>query len=279
MFYLYFSFAVLAAVGSFFLCRQAKLSIWLVPMVLLAPVTMPYVIFRARKKQGLIPFVIFMVLMVTVCVGEGVIWSNQKEAKRIADIPPLTRQLLDLCDTLKQSNIEVNQGLLKLESISQTESTAQQLGDTLTFVQELREILAANRDAIRELLEFADNHRTYLDRKGLGWVYQLKEFYTHPRVTRMDKSLEIYLDHFEQMLNYAYTYIYEISEIFEPAYMKNYDQYYIRYRRAVDQYIAYNSDRIHFQSKFMEGAPDILDYLPGPCQAQTFHLPTPSAGT
>ncbi|MCG8564751.1 MAG: hypothetical protein MI747_06675 [Desulfobacterales bacterium] len=272
MFYLYFSFALLISGAVLFYCMRLKHPKWYAALVLLAPVTTPYVIYKMKKMEGMMAFTLFVALFSLVCAGESLIWVRSIEAQKWASLPPVTRKILDICDRVKETNHEVDEVLIRLETISKVESTARQINDTLVFMEEVRETLTDNRDAIENLLEFTKAHGTYLDKKEMRWVYELKQFYTHPKVIRHDQSLKNYLKDFELMLNYANSYFYEISEIFDPAYMKNYDQYYFRYRRAVDRHIAYNSDRIQFQETFARKAPRIKEYLPGPRQTNTFRL-------
>ena len=53
---------------------------------------------------------------------------------------------------------------------------------------------------------------------------------------------------------------------------KNYDEYYLRYRRAVDSHNRFNVKRIDFQNSFLKKHPEIKPYLPGERQTETFRL-------
>ena len=54
--------------------------------------------------------------------------------------------------------------------------------------------------------------------------------------------------------------------------LKNYDEYYLRYRRAVDSHNRLNVNRIVFQNAFLLKYPDIKPYLPGKRQTDTFRV-------
>ena len=241
-------------------------------MVLLAPVTTPFVIYKMKKMEGKLLMLGFLVLFAGVITGESLMYSHVEKARKLNNLPPVTRQILEFCDQLKVTNQQVDQGLIQLENLSQVESTASQIQATLSFMTELRQRLASNQEAIQSLLTYLNDHEAYFEKKEVGWIRQLKAFYTHPRVTRHDKSLLKYLDEFELMLNFTYTYFDEISEYQDAAYKRNYDQFYLKYRRAVDRHILYNTDRIQFQDGIVSKMPALKPYLPGPRQTHTFRL-------
>jgi len=86
------------------------------------------------------------------------------------------------------------------------------------------------------------------------------------------KSLEAYLDNFEALLTYSYTNFYNIKDAKSKGHLKNYDEYYLRYRRAVDAHNRFNVKRIEFQNEFLHKYPSIKPYLPGKRQTETFML-------
>ena len=63
-----------------------------------------------------------------------------------------------------------------------------------------------------------------------------------------------------------------ITEFKDTETLKNYDEYYLRYRRAVDSHNRFNVKRIEFQNQFLIKYPEIKAYLPGERQTETFRL-------
>jgi len=73
-------------------------------------------------------------------------------------------------------------------------------------------------------------------------------------------------------LKYTHVNFYNITEYKTREHLKNYDEYYLRYRRAVDAHNRFNVKRIEFQNSFLKKHPDIKPYLPGERQTETFRL-------
>jgi hypothetical protein len=97
-------------------------------------------------------------------------------------------------------------------------------------------------------------------------------FYTDRNVVIHFKSLETYLEAFEALLVYSYTNFYHIKAAESKVHLSNYDEYYLRYRRAVDAHNRFNVQRIEFQNTFLQKYPDIKPYLPDERQTEAFKL-------
>ena len=241
-------------------------------MVLLAPVTTPYVIFKSKKTAGMILFMVFLASFSMVAGAEFYIWAQEREKNKYAHLPPITSQVLRLCDTLKQTTNDLDAGLVKLENMSKVESSLEKLHQTIAFIKVLRITLAQNQDAIERLVKFTTDYKDYFMKKELHWIYQVRKYYTNHHVIRHFQSLETYLDDFNALLAYTAANFSHIAEHKDPASLKNYDEYYLRYRRAVDRHNVFNVQRIAFQNNFLRKYPDIKDYLPGERQTESFLL-------
>ncbi|MCP4718722.1 MAG: hypothetical protein GY860_04620, partial [Desulfobacteraceae bacterium] len=256
----------------FFECNKKKLPKWWAAVVLLAPITSPYFIFKSRKTEGMILFMIFLASFTAVSASEFYIYSRMKEKNRYAHLPPITRQVIRLSDDLKETTIDLDKSLVTLELISKVESRLKELKTTIEFIEKLRIIMAKNQASIHRFVKFTTDYKSYFVKKDLNWVYQIQLFYTNRNVLTHYKSLEGYLDNFEALLTYTHTNFYNITQLKTGEHLNNYDEYYLRYRRAVDTHNRFNVQRIEFQNKFLHKYPEIKPYLPGKRQTETFKL-------
>ena len=264
VFYIYFAYVLLLSGLVLRDCMKKKNPRWWAAMVLLAPVTTPYVIFKSRKTSGMILFMLFLASFSMVVGAELYIWAYEKEKIRYAHLPPVTTQVIRLCDNLKQRTAELDTGLVQLENMSKVESSPEKLQQTIAFIKSLRLTLIRNQDAIDRLVKFTTDYKEYFMKKELYWIYQVRQYYTNRHVVRHFQSLENYLNDVHALLSYTYS-------SFTHS-LNNYDEYYLRYRRAVDRHNAFNVQRIEFQNDFVKKYPAIKPYLPGERQTETFRL-------
>lgn len=256
----------------FFECDRKKHPRWWVAAVLLAPVTTPYFIFKSRKAEGMVFFLIFLATFTGVSAFEFYTYAQMKEKNKYAHFPPITRQVIRLSDDLKQTTLKLDKALVTLERISKVESRIKELKKTIDFIGTLRIIIAENQASIARFVKFTTDYKVYFVKKNLNWVYQIQSFYNNRNVVVHYKSLETYLKNFEALLTYTYTNFYNIKDAKIKENLKNYDEYYLRYRRAVDAHNRFNVQRIEFQNEFLRKYPDIKPYLPGKRQTETFML-------
>jgi uncharacterized protein YkvS len=241
-------------------------------MVLLAPITTPWFIFKSRKKSGIILSLIFVATFSAVATGEFFLYSNYMEKNKHSHLPPVARQMVRLAEELKLSTTKLDQALVKLERLSKVESRIHEIKNTIEFIDNLRGIMSENQNAIQQLVKYMSDYKSFFDRKDLDWVFNIQQFYHNRNVIQHHKSLQKYLDSFESLLKYTYINFYNITEHESKEHFRNYDEYYLRYRRAVDSHNRFNVKRIDFQNSFLEKYPDIKPYLPGERQTETFKL-------
>ena len=271
MYYLYFPYVVLLGIITIIYCHKQKISkLWGV-LVVFAPVTTPYVIYRAKRFEGIIFFMLFMSSFSMMLAGEIVLYKRSG-LPEYTNLPPVTRRVVEICDTLQETTQNVDYGISKLENLSKVTSTFSQVTAAQNYIPVLRQLIDESNKARDELIQFTTDHQSYLVKKDLKWVYHMRQFYTHPKVIRHDRSLNKYLDDFEAMLAYTSQNYNSLSNLSDTVHMKNYDQYYFRYRRSVDTHILYNNERLKFQDQFSEQYPEIKPYLPGIRPTNTFRL-------
>jgi len=241
-------------------------------MVFFSPVTTPYFIFKSRKESGIVLFMVFLTTFSAVGGLEFYRYSNYMEKNKYSDLPPVTIQMIHLSEELKQSTAKLDKALVKLENLSKVESRIQEIKSTIEFIDHLRTIMIENQEAIKRLVKYTSDYKSFFLKKDLDWVFNIQKFYNNRTVIQHYKSLQKYLDAFEELLKYTYVNFYNITEYKTKENLKNYDEYYLRYRRAVDSHNKFNVKRIDFQNSFLSKYPDIKPYLPGKRQTETFRL-------
>ncbi len=256
----------------FFECHKKNHPKWWAGVVFLAPITTPYFLFKSRKTEGMILFMIFLATFTAVSASEFYLYSTMKEKNKYAHLPPITRQVIRLSENLKQTTVELDKALVNLEMISKVESRIKELKQTIEFIEALRLTQSENQASINRFVKFTSDYKSYFVKKDLNWVYQIQLFYTNRNVLHHYKSLQAYLDDFEALLTYTHTNFYNITVAKTEEHLKNYDEYYLRYRRAVDTHNKFNVKRIEFQNQFLLKYPDIKPYLPGKRQTDAFML-------
>ncbi|MCP4023615.1 MAG: hypothetical protein GY729_17350, partial [Desulfobacteraceae bacterium] len=75
-------------------------------MVLFAPITAPYCIFKSRKEAGIALFMTFLTTFTAVIIIEGILYAKYREKNKYASLPPVTRQMLRLSDNVKKTTIQ-----------------------------------------------------------------------------------------------------------------------------------------------------------------------------
>ena len=239
-------------------------------MVLFAPVTTPWFIFKSRKESGIILFMIFLTTFSVVGACEFFLYSNYMEKNRYSHLPPVTRQMIRISEELKVSTAKLDKALENLEALSKVESRIHEIKNTIDFITQFREIMIQNQDAINRLVKYTNDYKSFFDKKDLDWVFHVQKFYNNRNVIQHYKSLQKYLDDFEDLLEYTYVNFYNITEHKSKEHLQNYDQYYLKYRRSVNTHNKFNVKRIRFQNSFLKKYPDIRPYLPGERQGKTF---------
>ncbi len=272
MYYIYFPYVLILAGLVFYECYRYDHPKWWAALVLAAPITTPYFIYKSRKNEGVILFMIFLTTFTAVSASEFYIYSQMKEKFKYSHLPPITRQVIRFSDTLKMTTHRLDKALVSLENMSKVESRIKEIENTIKFIAELRIIMAQNEAAIRRMVKFTTDYKAYFVKKELNWVYHIQLFYTNRNVVQHYKSLYAYLNNFDALLKYTFKNFHNIKKIKDKETLNNYDEYYIRYRRAVDSHNALNVKRIEFQNSFLQQYPDIKPYLPGKRQTDAFKL-------
>jgi len=254
---------------SFYTQKKAPAS-WAL-IVLLAPVTAPYYFFKASQKQRVIFTILFGLSFLVVGAGEFYLFSQEKARLKMAAYSPAVRQMIQLSDTLKESTTLLDHAIRKLEEKSKAISNRESLGDILTFIGEFHVIIEKNRGDVERFISFTRDYKTLLEKEGFNDILSMEEFYTNPVVITYLKSLDSYLSEFEKLVTYSFD-NFESIDRKTPQQVRNYDVYYMNYRRAVDTHNRLCVKRIEFQKTIIEKHPGLELYLPTMIQTDFLKL-------
>ena len=272
MYYIYFPYVAVIAGLVYFECREKKYPVWWAAMVLFAPITTPYYMFKVRKRPDNRQFLVFLTTFTVVCLIEIFMYSKYMEKNKYNNLPPVARQIIQLSEQVKITTAKLDSSLSKLNSLSKVDSRIKKIKSTMEFIQSLTPIMEENNAAINRLITFSAENRTMFKDKELDWVFLLQDYYNNRNVRLHLNSLKQYLVEFGALLEYTYINLYSIRDHKIEKHLKNYDEYYLRYRRAVDTHNRFNMKRIQFQNKFLVTHPDLKPYLPDDRQTEAFKL-------
>ena len=272
MYYIYFPYIVILSLLMFLECSKQNRPKWWAVMVFFAPVTAPWFIFKSRQASGVIPVMIFLTTFSAVGGFQFYLYANYMEKNKYSDLPPIARKMVYLADELKESTLKFDTALIKLENLSKIESRLNEIKSTIDFIDELRGIEIENKNVIIRLNQYLNQYKSFFVKKDMSWIFGIQEFYDNYNVIQHHKSLKKYLNSFEDLLRYTYINYYNINDLKSQEHLKNYDQYYLRYRRDVNSHNKFNVKRINFQNKFIKSHPKVQKYLPGTRQTESFKL-------
>jgi len=272
MYYLYFTYTVIIALLMLLECYKRDRPKWWAIMVLFAPVTTPWFIFKSRKASGIIVFMVFLMTFSAVGGTEFFLYTKYMEKNRYSNLSPVIQQMIHLTEDLKTTTVEFDKALVKLAGLSRVDSRIHEIKNTIDFIYEVRDIEDANKNAILRLEKYLYDYKSFFVKKDLSWLFKIQEFYDNHNVVQYYKSLKTYLDSFEDLLRYTYVNFSHIKDLKTQEHLQNYDQYYLRYRRAFDSHDRFNVKRIDFQNKFIKKYPEVTPYLPGKRQTETLKL-------
>ena len=272
MYYIYFPYVLLLSLvllGEFIDKKQPK--VWAL-IVLFAPVTAPYYIFRAKKEEGITWIMIFLASFSAVIAGEVALYMFKKEKLKYFDQPPVIRQTLRMADKLQKTTKIFDSAILELEEKGRIVSGLDKIGETIEYIGIVRLAGEKNKAMVSKLLNYIDSYRGYYNKKNVKWIFQIEEYYKND-VTRLHlDSFEEYLNSFEDILRFSHKNFYQISKIEDPKFLRNYDAYYLKYRRASEKFSKYNLHRNEYQNQLVKDYPKIEIYLPGVRQTDVFSI-------
>jgi hypothetical protein len=251
--------------------EKKKSKLWAL-IIFFAPVTAPYYIFKAKKEEGYTWIMIFLATFSAVVAGEIALYVFKSEKIKYFDKPPVIRQVLIIADELQETTKKFDSAIIQLEEMSRIVSGLSKIKETAEYIETVRLAGETNKAMVSKLINYIDNYRSYYNKKNINWVFQIEEYYKNDVIGRHLGSLEEYLSAFEDLLLFSYKNFYKISELENPKALKNYDAYYLLYRRAAEKFSKYNLQRNEYQNKFVQDHPKVEVYLPGVRQTDVFSI-------
>ena len=251
--------------------EKKKSKLWAL-IVFFAPVTAPYYIFRTKKEEGLTWIMIFLASFSVVVASEVTLYTFKKEKMKYSDQPPVIRQALRIADELQETTEKFDYAIIELEEMSRILSGLEKIDETAEYIGTVRLAGGANKATVSKLINYIGNYRSYYNKKNVQWVFLIEEYYKSDVIRRHLDSFEEYLSAFEDLLLFSYKNFYKISELENPKALRNYDAYYLQYRRAAEKFSKYNLQRTEYQNQFVQEHPKIEAYLPGVRQSDVFSI-------
>ncbi|MEA1967813.1 MAG: hypothetical protein U9N77_06305 [Thermodesulfobacteriota bacterium] len=261
MYYIYFPYAFAVSIFIFFDSSKQNVSRWWALPAFFAPVVTFYYFIKTRAAKGIVPLLISVILLAAVGTGETIIYSIEKEKAEFAKYSPVARQMIILSRKLKITTTDFDNAIEKLEQLSKIESSRSSMAETMEFIRGTRVLILKNRDAVRRLKVFASDYSAVLKKENLLWMKNIAYYYNNKTIIQYDTSLDYYLDSFETLLQYTFENFNAIDGK-SSVHLRNYDAYYMKYRRAVDRHNILGVQRIQFQNRFLRQHPQLKSYLP-----------------
>lgn len=225
-----------------------------------------------KKEEGITWIMIFLASFSAVVATEIALYSFKKEKLKYSAHPPIVRQTLRVADTLKQATEKFDSAIIELEQMSRLLSGLGKIGDTIDYIVVVRLAGEKNKAMVLKIRNDIETYRAYYNKKDIQWIFQIEEYYQNDVIRLHLDSLEGYLDAFEDLLVFAYKNFYKIAELEDPTSLRNYDAYYLSYRRASEKFSKYNLRRNEYQARFIQEHPKIEAYLPGTRQTDVFSI-------
>lgn len=272
MYYIYFPYVFLLSLILLVEFIDKERSKFWALIIFFAPITAPYYIYRTKKEEGIAWIMIFLATFSAVIAGEVALYAYNNEKLKYSDQAPVIRQVLILTDELQATTEDFDSKILELEQMSRIVSGLKKIGETIEYIGKVRMAGEKNKAMLSKLMNYIENYRSYFDKKNIKWVFQIEQYYKNEAVRNHLDSLDDYLNAFEDVLVFSYKNFYKIAEIEDPKTLKNYDAYYLIYRRATEKFSKYNLHRTEYQNKFVQENPRLEAYLPGVRQTDVFSI-------
>ncbi|MCK5098779.1 MAG: hypothetical protein KAR45_11790, partial [Desulfobacteraceae bacterium] len=271
-FYIYFPYVILLSLlllGEFIEKKQPKS--W-AAIIFFAPITAPYFIFRTKKEEGITWIMIFIASFSAVIAGETALYVFKKEKLKYIDHPPVIRQTLRMADELQKTTEKFDSAIIQLEEMGRIISGLDKIGETIEYIGIVRLAGNKNKEMVSKLINHIDKYKGYFNQKNVKWVFLIEEYYKNNVIRLHLDSFEEYLNSFEDILRFSHKNFYQISKIEDPKFLRNYDAYYLKYRRASEKFSKYNLHRNEYQNQLVKDYPKIEIYLPGVRQTDVFSI-------
>ncbi len=267
---IYVIYTLLSCAAMFVYCRKFAQPRWWPAAVFIFPLSLPVFVYRTGKGKVLPLAAVSVVLFFAAITGEWALMQQKKAKNPGETIPPIIKKIVDINQDVRLSTIQIYETSKKLDSLSMVLSRATDIKSSMKTISTLRERVQENNRKIDHLIEFITEHEAYLYRQQIPWVLAIRLFYSDPIIQQHHQSRSNYLKTFETLLAYTHDNYENIVDKKSPVHLKNYEAYYMLYRRAADSHNQFNRKRIMFQKEFIEAYPEVKSFLPGAHHMEPF---------
>ena len=267
----YIPYAVILSVFIFVYCRKKGEKKGWAGVALMLPPAACFVFLKAEPKKKMVAGMVVLSCCLAIC-GEAYLFFSHGNSKADDTVPPIIKQMISLNEDVKKTTIDIYNASAELDRLSMSQSRIADIRSTMAVIRMIRDLAEENRKAVERLILFADEHNVYFHRKNLAWIFAIKSFYTDDHMIRHRKSRTDYLSAFERLLTYTHENFQNIMELKSQRHIKNYDAYYMLYRRAADSHNRFSRKRVDFQHQFVQEYPEVKPFLPGPHHLEPFQF-------
>lgn len=240
---------------------RQKMPKWWAPLLFFAPAATPLYLIKTRKKESLVPMLVFVLIFLLVGIGEGFLFTRFKKIVVYENYSPAVRQVVQMAYNLRDVVDQLNDKIGELDDTSGVGASPESIEETLVFIRSIQRLLDEYIKAIDLFNLSVNEYQERLISEKLGWILYLQKFYKEKIVIKYLRSLDQYLEAFASMLDYTKNHFWEIQSKQARA-RKNYDTYYLNYVRALERHERLDVGRMRFQHLFMKQHPQLEDYLP-----------------
>lgn len=261
MFFIYFACTFITAIFVYIDSEKQQMPRWWSAVVFFAPITMVYYLVKTRGKKSMVSLTAFLLIVILVGIGESFLYSRIKDKIIYSNYSATARDILRVSDTLKYSVRQLNDLTLELEDMNRVDSSTEKINEVLTFMDIMHSQMERTQRNVKKFVLVVNDYRNLLIDENFGWLLKIEEYYNEPVVKKYLKSLASYMDAFSALLRYTSENFEGISER-DPMSLKNYDEYYMNYVRALDSHTLSDISRMQYQHNFLLHTPELEPYLP-----------------
>jgi len=272
MSYIYLPYIIILTLFITVECKRHHHSFLWVAATAFIPLAGSMLLFKTRGWPGIRLILLSFTFFIAAAGTEVYLFNISHEQHQYRQLPPILKQVIRLNENVKHSTVKIYDLSSKLDSISMVQSRISDIQTTLELIAILELEISNNQMVINNLIDFLNKKHTYLSKKNITWVFSVKKFYQNPIVLRHNEQRSSYYTALKNLLTYTKMNFGKIMKSKSQVHRKNYNVYYMRYRRAADKLNRINRERIQYQHEFIQKFSEVAPLLPGKHQIEPFRF-------
>ncbi len=261
MYYIYYPYVLIVSMAMAAICHKQKNPLWWSAAVFFAPVTTPYFIVQFQKR-GVGKWIVFFFISFLLVVGiEGCIWFQNYKQNQFARLNPVDRTAILITRDIESNISEMNAIMESLDIKDRVATGKKDIINSRDSIKRARILMEQGHKLTKQFVIFVTDHAPYFQQTHQNWALELKKFYQSSHMIKYYSTTTQYLNEFKHLLDYVETHFEKIKNHHSQA-IKNYDQYFIRYRQGLDRYKKYADGRMKSQTVLIKKYPELKKYLP-----------------